>query len=320
MAKKRHPLTAPFLAMVAHFDDAFCTRTLALEAIRLVKSHLPKPPAAGRLIEWPGPGKEAKYRLTPAELERFRTAPDDPERVLAECPMPGFRLDQRDVEIAWSIDVDPGYWTNIQERSGMVRHDLGPAMRISINDLALRSYDICDPKDWLDPTALRAWRKAHGGNAASYALPLAVAAYFDANGAWYALFDIDRPREIGFGTYYLGAWMGPFTWRRVLEHDLWYGADEDRKNHVRGLYWGQYLGPRLAQKLDPDGSSLAEFEGRWPGAEFLQPIVHRFDSGGAFLALTGSPLHALEYVYGTISPATPAAALHRQFRKRGLYL
>lgn len=107
---------------------------------------------------------------------------------------------------------------------------------------------------------------------------------------------------------------------RLHNSAVYWSGRTDRRRCVRGVYWGNFLGPALAARFDPDGLTTQRFLAfnGWQSDSTLKNdhYVTRFESGTMFVALSGSPMDASIGV----SPADvqTSAWLHLEFRDRGM--
>ncbi len=116
-------------------------------------------------------------------------------------------------------------------------------------------------------------------------------------------------------------------WHRQIEHALWANAGDDRHNFVRRVSWGNFLGPHIAKRLDPDGSWIEKFKcyRTNPNMEYVgEQWSRRFENGSLFLAVSENPLHVSQWDVPGIgliqAPWITAAWLHREFNKAGILL
>lgn len=98
-------------------------------------------------------------------------------------------------------------------------------------------------------------------NLSALRLAEAVAACLDNTGLCYSgLMDSATAEWIGRGSYYGGIPARPRHWMQDVERLDWLVSGlEERRRRVRGVYWGQYLGPDLARKFDPCGDFINRF-------------------------------------------------------------
>lgn len=126
----------------------------------------------------------------------------------------------------------------------------------------------------------------------------------------------------GFAYTTMGVIPGPPLSRR-LNGAAWWNARTDRSRCVRGVYWGNYLGPPLARRFDPDGETTARylaFNGYLSTATVKSDhFITRFDSGGLFIGLTADPMQMSRREHELFDCDIETAAwLHCEFRDRGM--
>lgn len=129
----------------------------------------------------------------------------------------------------------------------------------------------------------------------------------DATGLCYnALVDVDISDNTSHGRFYSYLCQDHQPWPRLVEFVRWGRLGELRRERVRNLSWGTYLGPKMAARLDPDGTFIERF--LQPRASDLIPekaqSAIRFESGGMFLALSDDPYDCVEphFAVGSKAP------------------
>jgi hypothetical protein len=130
--------------------------------------------------------------------------------------------------------------------------------------------------------------------------------------------DVARPIGTGGARYFQGSdWEG---WHRQVEEAEFTLNVEERRERVRGPYWGTYLGPQLARKLDMDGSFEKRFLTEAPRPEYAvrTQFVDRLPSGGMFIGLSDNPVWLAERGLTDEEAVENAVWLRNEFRKHGM--
>lgn len=144
--------------------------------------------------------------------------------------------------------------------------------------------------------------------------------------ACYTGWTLIEPAEyLATGAFHMGL-GGLAPWHLELPQKLYDSEGLDRQRYVRGLQWGNYLGPELNRRLDPDGSIADKFESWFQASDppIVRPMVIRCASGGAFYAFSQNPAtwtHAYEESEpGFANNWELALWFHRQLRAKGVLL
>lgn len=135
--------------------------------------------------------------------------------------------------------------------------------------------------------------------------------------------EVVRNDEIWAGSYYSNVQIRPLPVHRDVNHAVWWSPQTDRGRMVRAAHWGNFLGPTLAQRFDPDGQTTRRFlEHHFDDDERIpsEQYATRFPSGALFLAASGNPLDMSQREGGGVSGICidNIAWLHRAFRDRGM--
>lgn len=118
---------------------------------------------------------------------------------------------------------------------------------------------------------------------------------------YHAFVDVCPTEEIAAGLIYDGIRTEPL--HRIFNQRVYDAQGVARKNYVRGVYWGNYLGPHLMQRFDPHKLLTVAFE-ELAKDRRVQPVasnpdeqnvpathyVMRTPRGGCLFALSESPL------------------------------
>jgi hypothetical protein len=132
--------------------------------------------------------------------------------------------------------------------------------------------------------------------------------------------EVASEQEIIGGAYYGTIVRGAYPWQRLVNQAVWRDPNLARQEHVRDVYWGNYLGPTVARRFDPDGETCRQYLDyeQHPKRTDSQYII-RFDNSGLFLATSQNPLRTSAIF--TLSPwsgVREAAWLHREYIRRGI--
>lgn len=147
----------------------------------------------------------------------------------------------------------------------------------------------------------------------------------------YGFIDVAPVEVSHFGLLYDGMAFSSEP-HRDMEEFLFRHMGAKRKEFVRHVYWGNFFGPALRARIDPDGELVKEFvrgvdpdfdvEDDETGIDYTQYAMETSD-GGVFLALSESPTTCSESfggVYGFGAATSQAAWLHTKLRERGVLL
>lgn len=107
---------------------------------------------------------------------------------------------------------------------------------------------------------------------------------------YHAFVEVGAAEDTTAGLIYSGSGGGSI--QRVFNQYLYGDAGTERKNYMRGVYWGNYFGAALYRRFDPDGSLTRYFDaaGRNDPAPVPSQYVLKTKSGGCFFAFSESPL------------------------------
>ncbi|MBX3379985.1 MAG: hypothetical protein KF805_07805 [Phycisphaeraceae bacterium] len=133
--------------------------------------------------------------------------------------------------------------------------------------------------------------------------------------------DFGNIDDTNYGTYYMPEIMFPIEWKRLINLRDWTVLGKKRHMRIRDLYWGQLLGPKMAQHFDPDRTLTEEYKSlEWKFGRAGQ-IAEWQENGALFLTLSGSIFDSMlaspEAIYA--GDLENAAWLAQRFRMRGMY-
>lgn len=135
--------------------------------------------------------------------------------------------------------------------------------------------------------------------------------------------------EVHAGNYYEVSFaLHSMTFDRELNHFAFWDESTDRTRLARGIYMGNYFGPALNKRIDPDGSFAEAFRKHraYPVPPFpdVPPLhyVDEFPNGGAYYALTKLPLRMSKQYQDQRDeePARLGMFLRKQLREKGAIL
>lgn len=118
-----------------------------------------------------------------------------------------------------------------------------------------------------------------------------AALLFDHESVDSGLIDIGAAEEIQAGTYYAfeGARI-PYRWHRHVNHHQWCDLPiAERRECCRDVYWGTYVGPRIASRLDLE-TLKPIFESTMARDPECRPFMQCGQHGGVLFGLSGWPM------------------------------
>jgi len=145
---------------------------------------------------------------------------------------------------------------------------------------------------------------------------------------YYLLVDIANLNETGGHCLYTRDGNPVLTgWclARVVERRIWHELREERRKHVRGVFWGNYLNPSHLERLGGKDSFrkryLAYVKATLPGlASVSAEYVTEIEGGGLFVRISRDPRDNDPIVRGISGGEYTAAWLHTEFRRAGLLI
>lgn len=227
-------------------------------------------------------------------LDMLLDLPHDVEAILAEAPRPGRKPTLLD--FAWKIEYD-------EARPGdLYNQGLDARLHVHVN--------VSLFKDERDPSMRRLVDELVGSAARWHE-------------CYYGHIELASVDETHAGLYYATLKGQSYPWHRKLNDVLWWDRELDRPSTVRGVYWGNYLGPELARRFDPHGDVTSDFACHtlYPNGPAPQYTL-RFENGGLFLAIGPNPLEMSRQWNAEVplSCTMRAAWLYTAFRRSGILL
>ena len=112
----------------------------------------------------------------------------------------------------------------------------------------------------------------------------------DASRPNYGFIDIARPEETFAGCAYTSPWYRRLPLHRYMEHARWIASAAEKRDEARSVFWGNYFGPRLLEKLGGREQFLEE----WREATRLvdgsaTALIWEFEHG-VFIGLSKNPM------------------------------
>lgn len=131
----------------------------------------------------------------------------------------------------------------------------------------------------------------------------------------HGLMDIGMELELGRGLFYEARELALVSFRRRLEQLTWLRLGQLRRSTLRGVFWGQYLGPPLASRLGDVRLLARDYMSLDAGV--TNELIQVQQDGALLIRLTDLP----EYIcLGALAPWTLSRAtfLSQRFREAGI--
>lgn len=154
---------------------------------------------------------------------------------------------------------------------------------------------------------------------------------------YYGFVNCELVSDSGAGALYAPPFDSPYAMKSVIQELVWWHPETPRTRTARGVYWGNFWGPKLTQLMDEAGileqldswrcTLLSDRAPRDLGAK-----LHRYSDGSSFFRMSTDPLNSAASwrqfpfkVFGyfddlSSSQTMLAAWLHRKLRAANLLL
>jgi hypothetical protein len=156
----------------------------------------------------------------------------------------------------------------------------------------------------------------HIGSSTFLALAKESLRIADSHCPHYGLVDVAGPRDAYAGTVYGTTWPATAPIHRWIEQHGWVFSGSKLGDRARGLYWGNYFGPKILGRLGGRKSFLEEYRHRTTGRDgTTNSHIWEF-TNGVFVSVCLDPLQW--------SPDTPIVNesnllwLHRELGTKGV--
>jgi molybdenum-dependent DNA-binding transcriptional regulator ModE len=109
---------------------------------------------------------------------------------------------------------------------------------------------------------------------------------FDASAPLYGLIDLSRPEESFAGMMYTSILQLLAPLNQWVEQANWVNSIEQGKHQARGIYWGNYFGRRLLERLGGAKRMTSGILSHLPRADGQPSAIVREYQNGVFLSLS----------------------------------